>query len=110
MSHYRRQTTRVDASQQPIVDALRAAGVQTWVIGFPVDLLTLYRGRWLPLECKTLTPTGKVKRAAKGRREAQELFIAVTGCPVVGTPEQALEAVGVVGCNGARLRFSLISV
>ena len=95
----RRWDAKRDASEPDIVDALQKAGCTVWR-DLPVDLLVRKPGDppgWLRvMECKTLTPTGKVQRAAKGRREAQELFIAATGCPVVGTPEQALEAVGVV--------------
>lgn len=96
MSHYRQQVTRADESQPDIVKELRKADYSVWIVGRPVDLLVWHPrfgpGNFKMLECKTLSPTGKVKRAARGRREAQEAFVAQTGTKVVGTPEQALEA------------------
>lgn len=59
-----RRAARSDANQRAIIAALRAAGVRVAVTsrlgdGCP-DILTLYRGRWLPIEIKTargvLTP------------------------------------------------------
>lgn len=57
-----------DANEKPIVAALRAVGVEVWHVsgaGLP-DLLTLYRGVWLPLEVKN--PTGK-NRATRAQKE-----------------------------------------
>lgn len=85
-----RSIHRSDASQSSIVEALRNAGALVWIIGRPCDLLTFYRGRWLPIEVKTLTATGK--RRKRKDQAKQDEFIAKTGTPVVGTPEQALEA------------------
>jgi hypothetical protein len=50
-----RRAARVDANQQAIVDALRAAGVSVEVLGDPTDLLVGFRGQnWL-LEVKNPT-------------------------------------------------------
>lgn len=84
-----RRLHRSDSSQKPIVEALRKAGVAVWAIGRPCDLLTYYRGRWLPLECK---PEGH-KKGRKDQAE-QEWFLLSYNVPKVTTPEQALEAVG----------------
>jgi len=46
---------RRDALEPDLLAALHAAGVQTWQLhgtGLP-DLLTLFRGRYLPLELKS---------------------------------------------------------
>ncbi len=59
---------KVDSSQGEIVDALRKAGAEVWIIGQPVDLLTYYRGRWLPMEAKP--PTHKRGRADQAAQEA----------------------------------------
>lgn len=47
-----RYAARVDANQQQIVSALRAAGAYVWVIGLPVDLLVGYNGRTYLVEIK----------------------------------------------------------
>lgn len=91
----RRFDAKRDESEPAIVAALRKAGYMVWR-ELPVDLLVRRSadppGVLVALEVKTLTSTGKVKRASRGRREAQEAFILTTGTRVVGTPEQALEA------------------
>lgn len=47
-----RRAARVDANQDQIVAALRAAGASVEVIGKPVDLLVGWKGQnWL-VECK----------------------------------------------------------
>ena len=86
-----RYAARKDLVQSDIVDALRAAGVMVWILHTPCDALTYFRGRWLPLEFKTPTKAGK--RRARRDQEAQQAFIAETGCPVVTTPEEALKAI-----------------
>lgn len=83
---YARRMTRPDGTQAEIVDALRKAGVMVWVIGQPCDLLTLYRGNWLPLECKP------IKRVRKDQ-EKQDEFLAITGVKKVRTALEAIEAV-----------------
>lgn len=83
MSLHRRNARR-DANEKPILDALRRCGVQCWRIngdGLP-DVLTLYKGRYVPLEVKTAT----------GRRTKRQTAIP---WPVVRDLEQALFAIGV---------------
>ena len=48
-----RYAARVDANQDQIVSALRAAGAYVWVIGLPVDLLVGYKGHTFLVEVKT---------------------------------------------------------
>ena len=84
---YHRRMTRPDANQQPIVDALRSCGVHVWPIGQPCDLLTYYRHCWLPLEIKR--PSSRPRKD----QAAQNEFLAQTLCPVVRTPQEALQAV-----------------
>ena len=78
---------RPDLNASEVVAGLRQAGVHVWCIGSPVDLLTFYRGRFLPLEIKS-----RVKRPRRDQ-EKQNAFIALTGCPVVTTALGAIEAV-----------------
>jgi hypothetical protein len=80
---------RSDLSQREIVEALRACGVSVWHIGEPCDLLTFYRGSWLPLEAKT----GKAQRKDQPK---QAEFLKTFDVPRVTTPTEALKAVGVI--------------
>jgi len=48
-----RRAARVDANQDQIVSALRAAGAYVWIIGLPVDLLVGYKGHTFLVEIKT---------------------------------------------------------
>jgi hypothetical protein len=80
--------SRPDVNASEIVAALRQCGVYVTVIGSPVDLLTYYQGRWLPLEIKK--PTFKRPRRDQERQSA---FIAATGCKVVTNALQAIAAV-----------------
>jgi len=48
-----RYAARVDANQEQIVSALRAAGAYVWIIGIPVDLLVGYRGHTFLVEIKS---------------------------------------------------------
>jgi hypothetical protein len=81
-----RYAKKVDSTQAEIVAALRKAGIQVWIISTPADLLTLYHGRWRPLECKP------PKRKRNDQPEQDE-FLKQTKVPVVRTPEDAIVAV-----------------
>ena len=48
-----RHAARVDANQDQVITALRAAGAYVWIIGLPVDLLVGYRGHTMLMEVKT---------------------------------------------------------
>jgi len=48
-----RHAARVDANQDQVITALRAAGAYVWIIGLPVDLLVGYKGRTMLMEIKT---------------------------------------------------------
>ena len=48
-----RYAKRVDANQDAIVSALRAAGAYVWIIGLPVDLLVGYKNHTFLVEIKT---------------------------------------------------------
>ena len=48
-----RYAARVDANQDQIVVALRAAGAYVWIISLPVDLLVGYKGHTFLVEVKT---------------------------------------------------------
>jgi len=88
-----RYAVRRDSAEQPIIQALEAAGAEVWVLDYPVDLLVRFRDHWHLLEVKT--GRGKLLRIAKDkRRQAQQNFIASTGTPIVRTPVEALKAIG----------------
>lgn len=90
----KRWATRKDAVQKDIIAALEAVNCEVWVIEQPIDLLTLYRGRWLPLECKTPQKNGKPRKRTD--QEDQTALIERTAIPVVTTPMEALRAIGAV--------------
>lgn len=77
---------RADGTQKSIVDALRAAGWQVFIIGYPCDLLCFKAGVWRTLECKP------EKRKRKDQPKQDE-FLMQTGTPRVRTPEDALKAI-----------------
>lgn len=83
---FTRRHSRPDSAQEPIVEALREAGVKVWVIGKPCDLLTLYEGRWLPLEVKSDTSSARNRKD----QDKQRAFLAETGVSIVTTPTEAL--------------------
>lgn len=88
-----RYAVRRDASEGPIVDALRAVGAIVYRLDEPCDLLVWYQGRWQTMECKT--PYGKTAQARLDKRqEAQQNFLRLTGTPIVKTPLDALRAIG----------------
>lgn len=80
-----RHAARVDANQQAIVAALRAAGAYVWIIGLPVDLLVGYKNHTFLVEIKT---TSK-KRLTKIQ---EDFFLKWNGGTLcrVDSPEAAL--------------------
>lgn len=86
-----RYAARVDATQEQIVFALRAAGAYVWIIGLPVDLLVGYKGHTFLVEVKS----GSKKPLTK----LQEVFfLNWNGGTLarVDSPEAALRMIGVV--------------
>lgn len=88
----KRWSTRKDISQRQIVEALEAVGCEVWIIERPCDLLTKFRGRWLPIECKTPQRNGRARR--RNDQAEQTELIERTRIPVVTTPVEALRAIG----------------
>jgi hypothetical protein len=86
-----RYAARVDATQEAIVSALRAAGAYVWVIGLPVDLLVGYKNHTFLVECKS----GPRKRLTKLQAD---FFESWTGSTLarIDCPEAALRMIGVV--------------
>jgi hypothetical protein len=72
-----------DTAEDPIVAALEAVGASVWKLGGTgnPDLLTLYRGVWRPMECKT---------GAAGVTKNQTAL----RWPIVRTPDEALRVIG----------------
>ena len=88
-----RYAARVDANQDQIVSALRAAGAYVWIIGLPVDLLVGYKGHSFLMEINT---TSK-KRLTKLQADFFENWTGGTVCRI-DSPEAALRMIGVLKC------------
>jgi len=86
-----RYASRVDANQEAIVSALRAAGAKVWIIKLPVDLLVGFRGVTFLVEIKD----GPRKRLTKIQ---EDFFANWTGGTLarIDGPEAALRMIGVV--------------
>lgn len=86
-----RYAARVDANQQQVVSALRAAGCYVYVIGLPVDLLVGYNGQTFLVEIKD----GPKKALT---RLQQDFFGNWIGGSLhrINGPEDALRMIGVL--------------
>jgi len=86
-----RYAARVDATQEQIVSALRAAGAYVWIIGLPVDLLVGYGGVTYLVEVKS----GPKKALTKLQ---QDFFAKWVGGRLerIEGPEQALRMIGAI--------------
>jgi hypothetical protein len=89
-----RYAARVDANQDQIVSALRAAGAYVWIIGLPVDLLVGYKGHSFLMEVKS---TSK-KRLTGLQADFFENWTGGTVCRI-DSPEAALRMIGVIRDN-----------
>ena len=86
-----RYAARVDANQEAIVSALRAAGAYVWVISLPVDILVGYKNQTYLVEIKSSSK----KRFTKLQ---EEFFANWPGSSLVriDSPEAALKMIGVI--------------
>jgi hypothetical protein len=86
-----RLAARVDANQEQIVSALRAAGAYVWIIGLPVDLLVGYKGHSFLMEIKSTS-----KKRLTGLQA--DFFENWTGSTLarIDSPEAALRMIGVI--------------
>jgi hypothetical protein len=86
-----RRAARVDANQEQIVSALRAAGAYVWIIGLPVDLLVGYKGHTFLVEVKSTS-----KKRLTGLQD--NFFENWSGSTLarIDCPEAALRMIGVV--------------
>ena len=86
-----RHAKRVDANQDQIVIALRAAGANVWIISLPVDLLVGYKGHTFLVE---------IKRTAKSRFTPlqRDFFESWCGGTLarIDSPDGALKMIGVI--------------
>lgn len=89
-----RHAARVDANQQAIVAALRAAGAYVWIIGLPVDLLVGYQQHTFLMEIKT---TSK-KRLTGLQADFFEKWAGGTLCRV-DSPQAALQMIEVANAK-----------
>jgi hypothetical protein len=89
-----RHAARVDANQQAIVAALRAAGAYVWIIGLPVDLLVGYQQHTYLMEIKTTS-----KKRLTGLQA--DFFLRWAGGTLcrVDSPQAALEMIGVANAE-----------
>ena len=86
-----RYAARVDANQDQIVVALRAAGAYVWIIGLPVDLLVGYKNHTFLVEIKT----DARKRLTALQRDFFESWGGGT-LARVDSPDAALRMIGVL--------------
>lgn len=86
-----RYAKRVDANQDQIVSALRAAGAYVWIIGLPVDLLVGYKNRTILVEVKS----GPKKRLTALQQDFFENWCG-DGLARVDSPEAALRMLKVI--------------
>jgi len=86
-----RYAARVDANQDQIVSALRAAGAYVWIIGLPVDLLVGYNGQTYLVEIKT----NSKKALTKLQQVFFEKWVGGSLKRIEG-PEEALRMIGVI--------------
>ena len=86
-----RHAKRVDANQDQIVVALRAAGAYVWIIGLPVDILVGYNGHSFLVEIKT----DARKRLTTLQRDFFESWCGGT-LARVDSPDAALRMIGIL--------------
>jgi len=86
-----RYAARVDANQEAVVSALRAAGAYVWIIGLPVDLLVGYKGHSFLVEVKN----GPRKRLTALQEDFFNNWSGSTLARIDG-PEAALRMIGVI--------------
>ena len=86
-----RYAARVDANQEQIVSALRAAGAFVWVLKLPVDLLVGYKNYTILVEVKD----GEKKKLTKLQREFFDNWTGGTLCRV-DSAEAALRMIKVI--------------
>ena len=86
-----RYAARVDANQEQIVSALRAAGAYVWIIGLPVDLLVGFKGHTFLVEIKD----GPKKRLTKLQTDFFKNWGGGTLCRV-DSPDSALRMIGMI--------------
>ena len=96
-----RKAARVDANQNQIISALRAAGAFVWIIGLPVDLLVGYENHTFLVEIKT----DEKKKLTKLQKNFFEKWSGGTLCRI-DSPDSALQMIGVL--NGRKDRTDAV--
>ena len=86
-----RYAKRVDANQDQIIIALRAAGASVWIISLPVDLLVGYKGHTFLVEIKT----GSKERLTALQADFFESWGGGT-LARIDSPDAALRMIGVL--------------
>lgn len=87
-----RYAARIDNTSAGIVQALRQVGAKVIHIRWPFDLLVLFRGRLVMIDCKT--PRSK---AGSVRKQASQVQLEAEGWPLryVRSADEALRLIGV---------------
>ena len=95
-----RYAARRDTAEADVIDALERAGFHVWALDYPVDL-AIRKDSWAPGMVQLLEVKSRRKKDGtyvKDKRQgAQSKFLEATGCPVVTSPLEALQAVGAWG-------------
>lgn len=86
-----RRAARIDANQNAVVNALRAAGAYVSIIGLPVDLLVGYKGHTFLVEVKN----GPRKRLTVLQEDFFKNWSGSSLARIDG-PEAALRMIGVI--------------
>ena len=86
-----RRAARIDANQNAVVSALRAAGAYVSIIGLPVDLLVGYKGHTFLVEVKN----GPRKRLTALQEDFFKNWSGSSLARIDG-PEAALRMIGVI--------------
>jgi hypothetical protein len=92
-----RRAAKKDSVQAEIVKALRQCGVTVFIVNHEAlpDLLTYWRGRWLPIEIKTERRRRTLSdRGGATLTPAQCETYRVAPFPIVKTVDQALSHFG----------------
>lgn len=95
-----RHAAKRDTAERPVIEALERAGFHVWQLDYPCDI-ACRKDSWAPGMVQLLEVKSRRKKDGsyvKDKRQgAQSKFLEATGCPVVTSPLEALQAVGVWG-------------
>lgn len=95
-----RYAAKRDAVEANVIEGLERAGFHVWPLDYPCDL-AIRKDSWAPGMVQLLEVKSRRKKdgtyVKDKRQEAQSKFLEATHCPIVTTPLEALQALGVWG-------------